>query len=272
MPLCPVDGADIHYEVHGDGSPVLVLAYCLGGNCTLWRPQLPALTRRSRVVLWDPRGHGGSSSPSDAAAYGITRSAEDLRELLDHLGIARAVVGGLSMGGGIATRFAMLHPDRTQGLLIVDSNTAAGRPVPEATRMVREETIRMCAAGDMDRVADAFIAANPVYGLFAGDTPENRTRVRDMVRAMNPIGFAHTLRAMLRNEWETADLAQIAAPTCVLLGESDPAAEAARLTQRTIPGAELAMIPGAGHLSNIDDPAAVEAAILRFLDRVAAAG
>ncbi|MGE4220668.1 MAG: alpha/beta fold hydrolase [Alphaproteobacteria bacterium] len=271
MPLCRVDGADIHYEVHGEGSPTLVLAYCLGGNCTMWQPQLPALTQRCRVVLWDPRGHGRSSSPADAEAYGITRSAEDLRALLDHLGIARAVVGGLSMGGGIATRFAMLYPERTQGLLIVDSNTAAGRPVPDATRTAREAAIRMCAAGDMDRMADAFIAANPVYGLFAGDTPENRKRVRDMIRAMNPVGFAHTLRAMLRNEWETADLARIAAPTCVLLGERDPAEEAARLTQRTIPGAELAIIPGAGHLSNIDDPAAVQAAILRFLERAAAA-
>ena len=272
MPLLSVDGADIHYEVHGGGGVTLALAYCLGGNCTMWRPQLPALTQRARVVLWDPRGHGGSSSPPDAAAYGITRSAEDLRAVLDHLGVARAVVGGLSMGGGIATRFAMLHPMRTQGLLIVDSNTAAGRPVPEATRQVRAETIRLCEAGDMDRVADAFIAANPVYGLFAGDTPENRATVRAMIRAMNPVGFAHTLRAMLRNEWETADLARIAAPTCVLLGESDPAAEAARLTQRTIPGAELVLIPGAGHLSNIDDPAGVEAAILRFLARAEAAG
>ena len=105
MTFATIDGVRINYEVHdasggNQARPPLVMSYCLGGNCTWLRPQAQALTSRFRVILWDPRGHGGSESPEDPAAYGVTRSAQDLSGLLDHLNVERAHVGGLSMGGG----------------------------------------------------------------------------------------------------------------------------------------------------------------------------
>lgn len=269
MPIARIDDTAIYYEEHGTGFP-LFLTYCLGGNHGMWADQTPALAERHRVVLWDPRGHGGSESPDAAERYGVVRAAHDLAGLMDHLSVGRAHVGGLSMGGGISARFAALYPERAASLMIIDSNTAAGLPVSDEIRAVREETIRLCEAGDMDAVADQFLAVNPSYKLFAADTAEGRARVRSMILAMNPVGFGHTIRSMLQQDFPTGRLAEIAAPTLVLAGEQDPALAAVRTTHAAIAHSELAMIPGAGHLSNLDQPEAFLAAILNYLETVPA--
>lgn len=269
MPTAPIDDTTIYYEEHGAGFP-LFLTYCLGGNHGMWADQVPALAERYRVILWDPRGHGGSESPNAADRYGVIRAAHDLAVLMDHLSIDRAHVGGLSMGGGISTRFAALYPDRTASLMIIDSNTAAGLPVSDDIRAVREETIRLCEARDMAAVADHFLRVNPSYKLFTADTDEGRARVRSMILAMNPVGFGHTIRSMLRQDFPTERLTEITAPTLVLAGEQDPAMAAVRVTHETISHSQLVIVPGAGHLSNLDQPEAFLAAILNYLEAVPA--
>ena len=267
MPIARIDETAIYYEEHGTGFP-LFLTYCLGGNHGMWAEQTPVLAKRYGVILWDPRGHGGSESPDAAERYGVIRAAHDLAGLMDHLSVGRAHVGGLSMGGGISARFAALYPDRAASLMIIDSNTAAGLPVSDEIRAVREETIRLCDAGDMEAAADQFLAVNPSYRLFTADTEEGRARVRSMILAMNPVGFGHTIRSMLQQDFPTERLTEITAPTLVLAGEQDPAMAAVRLTHETIAQARLTMIPGAGHLSNLDRPEAFLAAILNFLETV----
>ncbi len=267
MPQVQIEGVGIYYESHGEGVP-LVLTYCLGGNASMWSGQIPAFAKPYRCIVWDPRGHGGSESPPEPEKYGVQRSAEDLRGLLDHLEIERAYVGGLSMGGDIAARFAVAYPERVAALMILDSNTASGVPLSAERREVREKTIALCEAGDMDAVANYFLQANASYHLYAGDSPEARQRLHEMIHSLNPIGFANTIRAMLQSDFPTERLAQITAPTLVLAGEQDPALEAAKLTHRTIPGAVWVTIPGAGHLSNLDQPQAFERHILDFLHDV----
>ncbi len=267
MPRVQIDGVGIYYESHGAGFP-LVLTYCLGGNASMWAGQIPAFAKHYRYVVWDPRGHGGSESPPLPEQYGVQRSAEDLRGLLDHLEIERAYVGGLSMGGGITARFTVAYPERVEALIILDSNTASGVPLTPARREVREKTIALCEAGDMDAVATYFLQANASYHLVEGDSPAARKRLHQMIRALNPVGFANTMRAMMQTDFPTERLAQITAPTLVLAGEQDPALEAVQLTQRTIPGAVLKTIANAGHLSNLDQPQAFERHILDFLHDV----
>lgn len=271
MNYADIDGTRIHHEVRGEGTP-LVLSYCLGGNLTFLQPQAEVLAQRYKVVLWDPRGHGRSDSPVDPKAYGITRSATDLAALLDHLEIDRAHVGGLSMGGGIAARFAQLHPERPLSLSILDSNTAAAQPVAARMREVREHTATLCDSGDMDAAAAYYLANSPPYKLFAADSEENRTRLHAMVSGTNPHGFASTLRAMLAPEAKPEDLARIVAPTLVVAGEHDPAMAAIRITHENIPGSVLEVIPGAGHLSNLDNPDALVKAMLEFLGGVDGGG
>ena len=97
------DRVRIYYEEHGRGTP-LVLAYGIGGNADLWDVNVKALAQQHRLILWEPRGHARSDSPEDPAKYSFHRWALDLRAVLDHLGIRKAHVGGLSLGAGIATR------------------------------------------------------------------------------------------------------------------------------------------------------------------------
>jgi pimeloyl-ACP methyl ester carboxylesterase len=264
MSSATLDDVSIHYEVHGDGPP-LVLAHCLGGNLELWRDQIPALAARHRLVLWDCRGHGGSSTPPARAQYGVRRSAADLAALLDHVGIARAHIGGLSMGGGISACFAVLYPERVDHLLIMDSNTAAGLPTAPAVRTEREAWAALCERGNREAAVDRFLAANPAYRLFAADSNAMRARVRAMIRTADPIGFAHTIRALLDSDMPVDAVPAIQAPTLVLAGEHDPALAAVRVTHERIAGSRLVLLPGAGHLSNLDSPRAFEAELLAFL-------
>src|SRR5882762_10929788 len=112
------DGVRIYYEEHGPtepkatGSP-LVLAYGIGGNADLWDVNVRALAARHRLVLWEPRGHARSDSPEDPARYSFARFTLDLKAVLDHLRLRTAHVGGLSLGAGIATRFALAFPTRS---------------------------------------------------------------------------------------------------------------------------------------------------------------
>ena len=129
MPTALLNGVHIHYESYGNGFP-LVFAYGLGGNTTEWAGQIPVFSEKYRFIVWDPRGHGQSDSPPNLDQYGSGNSAYDLKALLDHLGIEKAYVGGLSMGGGISTRFALLFPHRIAALIVIDSASASGLPTP----------------------------------------------------------------------------------------------------------------------------------------------
>ena len=153
MPTAKINGINIYYESHGDGFP-LVLAYGIGGNTTEWEPQIPALSQRYRLIVWDPRGHAQTESPAGADQYTQEIFAEDLNGLLDHLGIQQAYVGGLSMGAGIATRFTILHPRLVAALLIFDSFSASGLETPPENRRMREEIIRLTETEGMESVAD----------------------------------------------------------------------------------------------------------------------
>src|ERR1043165_8835567 len=128
------DRVRIYYEEHAPseagatGAP-LVLAYGIGGNADLWDVNVPALAAEHRVVLWEPRGHARSDSPDDPAKYSFARWVLDLRTVMDHLGLRTAHVGGLSLGAGIATRFALRFPSRVRSLLVTNSSSAVGRPL-----------------------------------------------------------------------------------------------------------------------------------------------
>jgi pimeloyl-ACP methyl ester carboxylesterase len=268
MPTALINGVNIYYESHGSGFP-LVFAYGLGGNTGKWAGQVAAFSQHYRFIVWDPRGHGKSDSPPRLEQYGLQVSAGDLGGLLDHLGIDRAYVGGLSMGGGIATRFTMARPERVAALLIIDSASASGLPMSAAMRAMRERTIELCETQGMQAVADYAIQANPNLRTQAEASPEARDNLRQMYLTLNPTGYANTIRALLEPDFPTERLSEIKAPTLVLVGEADPALEPARLTRSEIPGAQLVVIPGAGHLSNLDKPEAFNSCILDFLQKVA---
>lgn len=267
MPTVRINGVDIYYESHGSGFP-LVFSYGLGGNTGMWAGQIDAFSEHYRFIIWDPRGHGRSESSPNREQYSMQISAEDLHGLLNHLKIEKAHVGGLSMGGGIATRFAVTHPARVSTLLIIDSTTASGLPIKPAMRAMRQKTIDLAETQGMEAVADYAIQANPNLKTQAESSPEAHQRLRRMFLDLNPIGYANTIRAMLEDDFSTDRLSALKMPTLVLVGEADPALEAARLAHSKISDSQLVVLSQAGHLSNLDNPEAFNTSVLSFLSEI----
>src|SRR2546425_5373816 len=127
MPRAQVNGISLYYEVTGDGPP-LVLVHGFACGIRSWDPQVKALSRSHRIVTYDVRGHGISEAPRDAAEYSQAISVADLHALLVQLGIRRAAVGGLSMGGNIALNLALAHPTVVSALVIADTGAGSDDP------------------------------------------------------------------------------------------------------------------------------------------------
>ncbi len=261
------DGVKIYYEQHGEGSP-LALAYGVGGNADMWAPNVEALARRHRLILWEPRGHARSDSPRDPARYSMRRWALDLRDLLDALGVRRAHVGGLSLGGGVATRFARFFPERVSSLLVIDSASTAGLPQPVPGLKTRVRIIELALSRGMDVTARYVISSMPIYAATVRRDPKARAQFMALFRKLDPIGYASSLRALLHVEDFRHELPQIRTPTLLICGDEDPALPSMRTAHRLIKRSRLKVIASAGHFTNRDQPEAFNRAVLTFLSQV----
>jgi pimeloyl-ACP methyl ester carboxylesterase len=264
------DGTRLYHEVHGRGTP-LVLAYGIGGNADMWDVNRDALAERHRLVLWEPRGHARSDSPADPARYSFHRWALDLRDVLDHLGIRRAHVGGLSLGGGIATRFALLHPGRVRSLVVTNSSSASGLPLPVESLVMRARSIEITLRDGMDAMAEFAMQANPNVAARLQLDPGARAEFRAYYRRLTPIGYANSLRALLAMDHITDALPRLAArriPVLLVGGDRDPSLGPMRVMHRRIRGSRLVILSPASHFANRDQPEAWNRAVLAFLARV----
>jgi pimeloyl-ACP methyl ester carboxylesterase len=258
------DGVRIYFEEHGSGRPV-VLAYGIGGNAGMWQPNIGPLSARHRLILWEPRGHARSESPEDPTRVTFAHWVLDLRDLLDHLELAQAVVGGLSLGGGIATRFALAHPERVSALVVVDSSSAAGLPLSVDNLVMRARSIKVTLEGGMDAMAELAIASNPnVAGRLKLD-PTARDEIFAYYRMLTPIGYANALRALLQMDYITERLPEITAPTLLICGDEDPSLQPMRVMEQKIKNARFCLLSPAGHFGNRDQPGAFNRAVLDFL-------
>src|SRR5213592_2047914 len=188
----------LHVEVEGSG-PTVVLGHGFGGSARNFLPQARALRARCRVVRFDARGHARSGAPDDQRAYEPEAFVDDLRRVLDHVGVERAVVGGLSMGAGIALRFALAHPERVRAVVLAAFPPGAG------------------AAGTFAAVAHSFAeaveregldaaGARFVWGPSSGLDPAAARLVRTGFLEHPPHGLAHTLRGVIATQPAVADL------------------------------------------------------------------
>ena len=261
------DGVRIYHEEHGEGTP-LVLAYGIGGNADMWDTNTAALAARHRVVLWEPRGHARSDSPEDPARYSFHRWALDLRAVVDHLGMRRAHVGGLSLGAGIATRFALLHPRRVRSLLVTNSSSASGLPLSVENIVMRALSIQITLTQGMDAMAEYAMAANPnVAGRLALD-PGAKAEFYAEYRRLTPIGYANSLRALLAMDHITDRLPELGTrrvPVLLVGGDRDPSLGPMKVMRRKIRGSKLVVLSPASHFANRDQPEAWNRAVLAFL-------
>jgi pimeloyl-ACP methyl ester carboxylesterase len=260
-----LDGTEIKYEVRGSG-PALLLLHAFPLNLFMWDPQAEALSARHRVARFDARGFGGSDLGSEP--FTMERIADDAAAVLDALAVEKAVVGGCSMGGYAALAFARRHPRRLAGLLLQDTRAGADSAETKAYRAAL--AARVLAEGAVVAV-EAFLPK--LLGETAHSTrPALVALVRERILAAPREAIAGALHGLAARSDSSATLGAIRVPTLVLVGEEDvltPPSEAEAMAA-AIPNARLERIPHAGHLANLENPEAVNAALARFLDALPA--
>ncbi len=270
MPLAPVNGTSLYYEVKGSGSP-LVLVHGFACGLRTWDPQVRAFAARCRVVTYDVRGHGLSDAPPDAAAYSQTISVEDLHGLLGHLGIKRAAIGGLSMGGNIALNFALAYPRMISALIVAD--TGAGSDGTAEWNAGAHAYATILEQRGMEAFADAEFES-PLFARYVAryvaQGPHAARFIRSCLMTHRARGIAHTAREVLAKRPTIYSLEhalrRLRVPTLLIVGEHDePCVKVHRFMADTIPGAKHVVLRGVGHLTNLEAPAAFNAAVKKFL-------
>ena len=246
------DGVELYYEVHGEG-PAILLTHGYSATSRMWRGQIEALSLRHRLVLWDMRGHGGSSYPDDPAQYSEAATVADMAALLDAVGAETAIVGGLSLGGYMSLAFHAVHPARVRALLIFD--TGPGYRNEEARARWNETveaTARKLETGGLahlrklspERAGSEHRSADGLIRAARGMLTQHRARVID-------------------------SLPGIHVPALVAVGaEDEPFLNPTDYMAAKIPGAVKIVIPNAGHAANIDQPEAFNRAVAEFLERI----
>jgi len=261
------DRVRLYYEEHGRGTP-LVLAYGIGGNTKMWDVNVPGLAARHRLILWEPRGHARSDAPADPAKYSFQRWALDLKAVLDHLGLRRAHLGGLSLGAGIVTRFALRFPGRARSLVVTNSSSASGLPLTWQNVVMRARSIEITLTQGMDAMAEFAMAANPNLSERLALDPEAKAEFYEEYRQLTPIGYANSLRALLAMDHITDQLSTLRMPVLLVGGDRDPSLAPMKVMRQKIRGSTLVVLAPASHFANRDQPEAWNRTVLDFLARV----
>ena len=261
------DRVRLYYEEHGRGT-LLVLAYGIGGNTKMWDVNVPGLAARHRLILWEPRGHARSDAPADPAKYSFQRWALDLKAVLDHLGLRRAHLGGLSLGAGIVTRFALRFPGRARSLVVTNSSSASGLPLTWQNVVMRARSIEITLTQGMDAMAEFAMAANPNLSERLALDPEAKAEFYEEYRQLTPIGYANSLRALLAMDHITDQLSTLRMPVLLVGGDRDPSLAPMKVMRQKIRGSTLVVLAPASHFANRDQPEAWSRTVLDFLARV----
>jgi 3-oxoadipate enol-lactonase len=255
----------LHVESDGAGDAIIV-AHGFGGSARNFGSLARALAPTARVIRFDARGHARSEAPDDAEAYTPDTFVADVERVLDDAGVATAVVGGLSMGAGIAVRFALAHPERTRGLVLAAFPAGADTPGSYAS------VAAPFAACIDERGLDA-AGAIYVWGPSSTLDAAGAALVRRGFLEHDPRAVAHILRGVIAVQPKVADLApalaRLRVPTLVVVGALDRTSLApSRAVAAAIPGAQLVEIADAGHLVNLARPVEFNGAVANFLARL----
>ena len=249
---------EVSYTEDGPAdAPVVVLSNSLGATRGMWDPQVPALAERYRVVTYDTRGHGESSSP--AGPYSLDDLVDDVLALLDRLGVRRAHVAGLSLGGMMALRLAAREPARVDRLVAL---ATSAKPDPQSF-LDRAAAAR---SGGTAPLAPTVVSRwlTPAY---AAEHPDLVARLEAMIVAADDEGYALCCEVVAAVDLRE-DLGRITAPTLVVSGAEDPALPPPhqQAIAEGIAGASLVSVSPGAHLPNLEQPLEVTGALLGHFD------
>ena len=277
MSIAKVGDVELYYEDHGRGDPLLCIMG-LAADSTAWLLQVPAFAEKYRTIVFDNRGVGRSAKPG--GRYSIHQMADDAAGLLDALGIDRAHVLGVSMGGMIAQELVLRHPERVRGLIL-----ACTYPEPDAEVEQRREFTLNQLGGSITADGEVKIDLNAIdpLALFQNLLPmvfSQEFIQTDLMKLMQLFGgalqYGFSMEAILAQaeavmtHKATERLHQIKAPTLVLTGDADRLISPANsdVIAENIPGAKLVKIKGGSHGFNVEMPEAFNREVLSFLGSV----
>jgi len=264
------DGVKLYYEEAGVGAPI-VFVHEFAGDHRSWEPQMRFFSRRYRCIAFNARGYPPSDVPADTERYSQARARDDIIAVLDHLGIDRAHIVGLSMGGFATLHVGLAHPERARSLVIAGCGYGA-RPGEE--EKFRAECEAAAQAFDADwPAAAAKYAIGPTRVQYQNKDPRGWEEFRAMLAGHSALGSALTLRGVQKMRPSLYDLIpamrQMTVPTLIMSGdEDDPCLEASLMMKRTIPSAALAVLPRTGHGLNLEEAVAFNACLTDFFHQV----
>ena len=245
-----------------ENAPAVVLGHALGASSDIWGYQLPILTAKFRVLIYDLPGHGESDPPVGQDSF--DDFANNLAALLDYTGISQTSLVGLSIGGMVAQHFALLYPDRLQALVLCSTgcqtNEAGKKIFGDRIAQVNERGIETQVEGSIGRWFTP---------EFAKTAPTTIEWVKWMYRKTSPGGFVNGCRAI--QELDTLDrLPGITTPTLLIPGEIDQAfpESVSRTMQARIKNAQLKVLTGAAHIGNVEQPHQFNEILFKFLAEV----
>ncbi len=267
------DGVKLHYQEAGSGTPV-VFVHEFAGDHRSWEPQLRHFSRRYRCITYAARGYPPSDVPADPERYSQARATDDIRSVLDGLGVPRAHVVGLSMGAFASLHFGMRYAERALSITVAGGGYGA-HPAQYAKFQA-------------DARENAKLIRDKGMAHFAATYGHGPTRVQ--LQAKDPRGFEEYLRQLAEHSALgsantmlgyqgrrpslyalTEEMAKIRVPTLIVAGdEEEPCLEACLLMKRCIPTAGLAIVPKSGHAINLEEPAAFNALLESFFHQVEA--
>jgi 3-oxoadipate enol-lactonase len=257
MPNAAVNGTEISYADTGGDRPAVVLSHGILMDQSMFAPQVQALAAEFRVITWDQRGHGRTAAHGP---FSYWDSARELLGLLDHIGVQRAMLGGMSQGGFVSLRAALLAPDRVRGLILIDTQAGQEDPAVAGAYEQIHEVWREQGPGPVQDVVSSIIMGpgqwDDWYAKWAG------AGIEDVTPAF---------RCLMDRDDITGRLGEIGCPALIVHGSADaaiPLAKAGQLRDGLGGPARLAVIEGGTHASNMSHPAEVSAEMLAFLRKL----
>ena len=261
------DGVELHVEEAGDGPPVLFV-HEFAGDHRSWEPQIRALSRRYRCIVYAARGYPPSDVPQDEAAYSQARAVADIVAVLDGLDVDRAHVVGLSMGGFATLHLGLRHPERARSLVVSGAGYGAQ---PEKQQAFREESNVIADAFASEGAAEVAkrYAVGPARVQLQNKDPRGWAAFAARLAEHDSTGSALTMRGVQAGRPSLYDLTDelraLTVPTLVIAGDEDEGClEPNLMLKRTIPGAGLAVLPRTGHTCNLEEPELFDRLLERF--------
>lgn len=254
------NGININYTFDGpENAPVVTMSNSLASNLSMWDPQIPALASRYRVLRYDTRGHGQTDAPP--GPYSLEELTEDVRALLQALGISQTHFIGLSMGGMIGQMLALKYPHMLRSLVLCDTMSR----VPPDAKPMWDERIHTAETRGMEPHVETTVG-RWFTAPFRQQRPDVIDKVRTMIRTTPPRGYAGCCHAIAGLNL-TDRLQEITLPTLIIVGEEDPGTPvaASQVIHERIKGSELVILKSASHLSNMEQPEAFNQAVTGFL-------